>query len=85
MKTIKVSSTDFKRNSGKLLDEVRFNNLRILVTKSGEEYAELRAIKKKKSLEEIEKTLKKYAGAIPDFPYVTKDRRSGRKKTHSFD
>lgn len=79
MKTISLSATDLKRNTADVLNSVIYGGEIAIIERYGEPVAKIVPFSpssKKLSKEEV---INKYFGAIPDFPDVTKFRKSRKK------
>lgn len=75
-----VSASELKRNSAEILNSVYYKKNTTIVEKFGKPIAKIIPIEEKNLDEkDISETLKKYFGSIPDFPDVTKDRRSRKR------
>lgn len=82
MKTIYLSATELKRNTAEILNSVVYGRGEAIVERYGEPVVKITAISERKKLSGRE-ILNKYFGAAPNFPDVTKFRRS-RKRSVSF-
>lgn len=76
-----VSATELKNKVSEILNEVAFKGNVAVIERYGKAIARVVPIKEKNLLskEEIRKVLDATFGSIPDFPDVTKFRRSRRK------
>ena len=79
-----VSSSELKNNVSDILNRVYFHGEVTLVARYGKPIAKVIPVEKSRfsSREDIRKVLDATFGALPDFPDVTKFRRS-RKKSFS--
>lgn len=77
-----VSATDLKNKVADVLNRVIFTGTETIVLRHGKPVAKVVPIARthKRSLAEIKKVLDATFGSMPDFPDVTKYRRSGRRK-----
>ena len=75
-----VSATELKNNVAEILNDVYFNGKITVIERYGKPIAEIVPAEKKNASLTTEKILDKYFGALPDFPDVTKFRRSRKKK-----
>lgn len=76
-----ISATELKNKISEVLNEIYFTGNETIVEKHGRPVAKIVPIRKhKRSKEEIKRALDATFGSLPDFPDVTKFRRSGRRK-----
>lgn len=81
MNKIYVSATELKNRVSEILNVVYFTGNEAIVEKYGKPIVRIIPVKEhKRSREEIRKVLDATFGSLPDFPDVTKFRRSGRRK-----
>lgn len=73
MKNI-ISATDLKNRVSDVLNDAYFHGKVTVIERYGKPIAEI------VPAENLDKVLNKYFGALPDFPDVTKFRRSRKKK-----
>jgi len=78
------SATDLKNNTSEILNLVAYGGYEVVVEKYGNDFVKVVPIVNPKSKKDYRKIMAKYAGSIPDFPEVTKFRRS-RKYDKIFD
>ena len=79
--TTVISATELKNKVSEILNMVYFSGTETIVEKYGKPIVKIIPIKEhKRSREEIRKALDATFGSLPDFPDVTKFRRSGRRK-----
>lgn len=77
-----ISATDLKNRVSEVLNTVYFNGTETIVEKHGKPIARIVPINdkaKKMSKKDIKRALDETFGILPDFPDVTKFRRSRRK------
>lgn len=80
MITHRISSTELKRETARVLNKVAFGNTEIIVERHGEPVAKITSLTKPKMTRvEAERVIKKHFGSLPDFPDVTKFRVSRKK------
>ncbi len=81
MDTISVTASELKNNVSEILNKVHFGKVTAIVEKHGKPIAKIMPVveKKKTRKKDIAALLDKYFGILPDFPNVTKDRRSRKK------
>lgn len=72
MKTTHLSSTELKRNTAEILNLVAFGKAVAIIERYGEPLVRITPIVSSKKKAELGERLKKYFGAIPDFPSVSK-------------
>lgn len=78
--TTTISATELKNRVSEVLNEVTFKGNVAIIERYGKPIARITPIKEaKRSREEIRKVLDATFGSLPDFPDVTKFRRSRRK------
>lgn len=76
-----ISATELKNKLSEVLNSVYYNETVTVVEKHGKPIAEIVPIKKSKlSSTDIKKALDATFGILPDFPDVTKFRRSRKRK-----
>lgn len=76
-----ISATKLKNKLAEVLNSAYYNKTVTIVEKHGKPIAEIIPIREyKRSREEIKRVLDETFGSLPDFPDVTKFRRSGRRK-----
>lgn len=81
--TTVISATDLKNRSSEILNEVHFKRTEVTVERHGKPIAKLVPVSDELARRaRIEQALKETFGILPDFPDVTKYRRS-RKRTVS--
>lgn len=80
----KVTASDLKNKTSEILNLVAYGGYEVIIERHGEEIVKVSPIKKGVVNKNYKKTLAKYLGSIPDFPDVTKFRRS-RKYVKMFD
>lgn len=73
--TTVISATELKNRVSEILNEVAFKGNVAVIERYGKPIARIVPAE-----ENIDKVLNKYFGALPDFPDVTKFRRSRKKK-----
>lgn len=78
MKTIYLSATELKRNTAEILNSVAYAGDVVVIERFGEPVAKMTPVLERTRLSGKE-ILNKYFGAAPDFPDVTKLRRSRKK------
>ncbi|MEK7521720.1 MAG: type II toxin-antitoxin system prevent-host-death family antitoxin [Patescibacteria group bacterium] len=83
MLTTRVSSTKLKRETARILNEVAFGNVEVVVERHGEPVARVVPVvtTKRRTREEWEKILRKSFGSMPDFPEVHKLRHFSKTRT----
>lgn len=69
-----ISATELKNRVSEILNEVAFRGNIAVIKRYGKPIAKI------VPAENLDKVLNKYFGALPDFPDVTKFRRSRKKK-----
>lgn len=74
MKKLNISSTKLKRNTAEILNLVAYGELTAIVKRYGEPLVKITPIISLKKDSNLKTKLKKYFGAIPDFPSVSKKR-----------
>lgn len=72
--TTVISATELKNKVSEVLNEVAFKGNVAIIERYGKPIAKI------VPTENLDKVLNKYFGALPDFPDVTKFRRSRKKK-----
>lgn len=72
--TTVISATELKNRVSEVLNEVAFKGNVAVIERYGKPIAKI------VPAENLDKVLNKYFGALPDFPDVTKFRRSRKKK-----
>lgn len=79
--TTVISATELKNRVSEVLNEVAFKGSIAIIERYGKPVAKMAPVDKKSimSKEEIRKALDATFGSLPDFPDVTKFRRSRRK------
>lgn len=75
-----ISATELKNNVSEILNNVYFTGNETVIERYGKPIAKI-VPANKKTKENISEVIDRYFGAMPDFPEVTKFRRSGRRKT----
>lgn len=80
MKTINLSSTKLKRDTGEILNLVAFGGVTVVVERHGEPLVKIVPAKSSIRAVDIEEKVKKYFGSIPDFPSVSKRRYFRRRR-----
>ena len=79
--TTVISATELKNKVSEVLNNIYFTGNETIVEKYGKPIVKIIPIKEhKRSREEIREALDATFGSLPDFPDVTKFRRSGRRK-----
>lgn len=80
--TTVISATELKNKVSEVLNNVYFTGNETVIEKYGRPFVKITPIERehKRSREEIRKALDATFGSLPDFPDVTKFRRSGRRK-----
>lgn len=73
MKITHLTATELKRKTREILNLVAFGETVAIVERYGEALVKIMPVKKEERVE-IEETLKKYFGAIPNFPSISKTR-----------
>lgn len=77
--TTVISATELKNKVSEILNEVAFKGNVAVIKRYGKPIAKI--VPADKNLQEsITEVINRYFGAMPDFPDVTKFRRSGRRK-----
>lgn len=72
-----ITATDLKNKTAEILNESYFRGKTILIGRYGKPIAKITPIKEKsKDMMFLKKILKKTFGTLPDFPQVTKYRKS---------
>lgn len=75
-----ITATDLKNKTAEILNESYFKGKTILIGRYGKPIAKIIPIKENsKNIITLKKVLKRTFGALPDFPDVTKYRKSRRK------
>ena len=82
MKITRLSSTELKRKTAKVLNLVAFGEAVAIVERYGEPLVKITPITSVEKNSDFKKKLKKYFGSIPNFPDVSK-RRYFRKRSLS--
>lgn len=72
------TATELKNNPAEILNLAVYGGYEVMIKKYGEEIAKVVPIKRNMVKKDYRKIMAKYLGAIPDFPDVTKFRRSRR-------
>lgn len=81
MKFIHISTTKLKTDTADILNMVAYGNTEAIIERHGEPLVRIVPIKElKRSTEEVRNAIDITFGSLPDFPEVTKFRRSGRRK-----
>lgn len=81
MHTRTITATELKNRVSEVLNTVYFTDSETIIEKYGKPIAKVVPFKEhKRSKENIRKALDVTFGSLPDFPDVTKFRRSGRRK-----
>lgn len=75
-----ISASELKNNVSEILNEVTFMGNVAVIERYGKPIAKIIPIDKSLNLARLKKALDESFGSIPDFPDVTKDRRSRRRK-----
>lgn len=76
-----ISATELKNKVSEVLNEIYFTGNETIVEKHGKPLVKIIPIRKRKrNKAEIKRVLDATFGSLPDFPDVTKFRRSGRRK-----
>lgn len=79
-----ISASELKNNVSEILSSVYFSGDEAIIEKYGKPIVKIISIKKlERSKEELKSALDATFGSLPDFPDVTKFRRSGRRKIPS--
>lgn len=79
--TMIISSTELKNKVSEILNNVAFKGNVAIIERYGKPIAKIVPVKdEKRVVGDIRKALNETFGAIPDFPNVTKFRRSRSKK-----
>lgn len=79
--TMIISSTELKNKVSEILNNVAFKGNVAIIERYGKPIAKIVPVKdEKRVVGDIRKALNETFGAIPDFPNVTKFRRSRKKK-----
>ncbi len=78
--TTVISATELKNKVSEVLNEVTFKGNVAVIERYGKPVAKLIPIDESLRLERLKKALDESFGSIPDFPDVTKDRRSRKRK-----
>lgn len=78
MKTIYLSATELKRNTAEVLNAVAYRGDVAVIERFGEPVVKITSVSERTRLSGTE-ILNKYFGAAPDFPDVTKLRRSRKR------
>jgi len=73
MKTLNLSSTELKRKTAEILNLVAFGGTIVIIERYGTPLVKITPAKSFTE-ENLEEKLKKYFGAVPDFPLVSKFR-----------
>lgn len=73
MKITHLTATELKRKTGEILNLVAYGETVAIVERHGEALVKIMPVKKEERVE-IEEILKKYFGAIPNFPSISKTR-----------
>lgn len=80
MHKIHVSATELKNNVASILNDVYFNGKVAVVERYGKPLVEINPVEANERRKDIKAALDATFGILPDFPDVTKFRRSSRKK-----
>lgn len=82
MTKINVTASELKKNVSEILNSVYFEKRIAVIERYGKPIAEIVPVRAtiKNRRKDLERVVDKYFGAIPDFPDVTKMRRSRKKK-----
>lgn len=80
----KVTASDLKNKTSEILNLVVYGGYEVIIEKYGEEVVKMVPVKKTKTSKNYKELLTEFYGSMPDFPDVTKDRRS-RKYVKIFD
>jgi len=75
-----ISATKLKNNISYILNEIYYKGNVAIVERYGKPIAKIAPIKDKETVGNLEKAIRDSYGILPDFPDVTKARKS-RKKT----
>ncbi|GEM_PF-2010304 len=75
-----ISASNLKNHVSEILNDVYFGKKIAVIERYGKPIAKIVPIKEGEKDKDIKKVLDKYFGILPDFPDVTKDRRSRKKK-----
>jgi prevent-host-death family protein len=81
MKKTYISSTDLKNKTAEILNLVSFGGVEAIIERHGRPLAKILPFKEEEK-RNLKENLKKYFGAIADFPQVVKNRYFKRKKIH---
>ena len=73
-----ISASDLKNHASEILNDVYFGRKIAVIERYGRPIAKIIPIEK--SNESIAEVIDRYFGALPDFPDVTKFRRSRKRK-----
>lgn len=82
MKTTYISSTDLKNKTAEILNLVSFGGVEAIIERHGRPLAKILPFKEEEKKRNLKENLRKYFGAIADFPQVFKNRYFKRKKIH---
>jgi len=80
MKTTYISSTDLKNKTAEILNLVSFGGIEAIVKRHGHPLAKILPFRGEEKKANLKENLRKYFGAIADFPEVVKNRYFKRKK-----
>jgi len=79
MKITYISSTDLKNKTAEILNLVRFGGIEAIIKRHGRPLAKILPFKAEEKKTNLKENLKRYFGAIADFPEVSKNRYFKRK------
>lgn len=79
MSTASISATELKRNASDVLNRVYYGKRTMIVERHGEPIVKIVPFEKERSTSSLKKSVSKYFGILPDFPDVTKARRSRQR------
>lgn len=82
MKITRLSSTELKRNTAEVLNLVAYGKVVAIIERYGAPLAKISAVDSSEKKIDLRKSLKKYFGAIPDFPEVSKERYFRQRKVN---
>lgn len=74
-----ISATELKNRVSEVLNEVYYKGRVTVIERHGKPIAEISPVTKRPS-EDANDVISRYFGILPDFPDVTKDRRSRKRK-----
>lgn len=82
MNEVRLTSTELKRNTAKILNSVAYGGSEVIVERYGEPVVKIVPMRTSRKRRDFKKVLDKHFGSIPDFPDVAKMRYSRKRAIH---